>query len=75
MDERAPVFVKVDEYQAILDVLGTIRQKLDSAKALLDSIKQLQHQEDQQVDAWSRALEEVEEHLANINKSLSEPKI
>ena len=72
-DQRAPVYVKVDEYRAIRDLLDAIRQRLGTARELLAKVNELKQQEDQQVEAWGRDIEDVEERLSSIDKSLLEP--
>jgi chromosome segregation ATPase len=72
-DQRAPVFVKVDEYKAIRDLLELIKQRLSQAKALLARVNELKQQEDAQIENWARDIEDVEERLNSVDKSLLEP--
>lgn len=72
-DQRAPVFVKVDEYKTIRDLLEAIRQRLAQAKALLARVNELKQQEDAQIENWARDIEEVEERMSSVDKSLLEP--
>jgi len=73
MDERAPVFVKVEEYRTIRDLLDAIKQRLSQARELLSKVNELKQQEDQQVEAWAHDIDDVEERLSSIDKSLLEP--
>ena len=75
MDDRAPVFVKVDEYKAIRDLLETIKQRLSQARSLLARVNELKQQEDAQIETWARDIEDVEERLASVDKSLLEPQV
>ncbi|MEM4239726.1 MAG: hypothetical protein QXM31_01295 [Candidatus Woesearchaeota archaeon] len=72
-DQRAPVFVKVEEYKSILDLLDTVRRKLDQARALLAKVNELKQLEDQQIEAWAKDIDDVDERLSSISKSLLEP--
>lgn len=72
-DQRAPVFVKVDEYKTIRDLLEAIRQRLAQAKMLLARVNELKQQEDAQIENWARDIEEVEERMNSVDKSLLEP--
>lgn len=72
-DQRAPVFVKVDEYKAIRDLLEAIKQRLAQAKALLVRVNELKQQEDAQIENWAHDIEEVEERMSSVDKSLLEP--
>ncbi len=71
--EKAPVFVKVDEYKSILELLETIKQRLDQARQLLAKVNELKQQEDQQIETWARDIEDVKERIASVDKSLLEP--
>jgi hypothetical protein len=76
MDEtRAPVFVKIDEYKDIMDIMTLMREKLRQAKFLLDKIAELKAQEDSELSTWAKELEEVESRVASIDKTLLEPSI
>lgn len=74
-DQRVPVFVKVDEYKSIIDLLDAVRQKLNQARTLLARVNELKQQEDAQIEAWSRDMDDVEERLSSISKSLLEPQV
>ncbi len=75
MNERAPVFVKLDEYKDIADVMTIVREKLAHAKFLLDKIAELKAQEDSALANWVKDLEEVEARVASVDKSFSEPSL
>lgn len=68
-----PVFVKIDEYDDILDVINLIKNKIDQAKNLLGKIDELKNEEDAELDLWKANLEEVERRVSSINNSLFEP--
>jgi hypothetical protein len=72
-DQKAPVFVKVDEYKSMLDLLDAVRQKLGQARSLIARVSELKQQEDAQIEAWARDMDDVEERLSSISKSLLEP--
>jgi hypothetical protein len=75
MEGRAPVFVKIDEYKDIMDIMTLMREKLRQAKFLLDKVAELKAQEDQELATWAKELEDVETRVASIDKSLFEPSI
>jgi hypothetical protein len=75
MDGKAPVFVKIDEYKDIMDIMTLMREKLRQAKFLLDKVAELKAQEDQELATWAKELEDVETRVASIDKSLFEPSI
>lgn len=75
MADKVPVFVKIDEYKSILDVLNAMKQRLAQAKSLLAHVKDLKQQEDQQLETWAHDLEDVEERVASVDKALGEPQV
>jgi len=72
-DQRAPVFVKVEEYRTVRELLESIKDKLSQAKTLIARVNELKQQEDAQIETWSRDIEDVEERLSSISRSLLEP--
>ncbi len=76
MDEtRAPVFVKIDEYKDIVDIMTLIREKMRQAKFLLDKIAELKAQEDSELATWAKELEDVEARISSIDRALLEPSL
>lgn len=74
MDEM-PVFVKIDDYKQIVDVLHVTQEKLRKAKLLLAKINELKAQEDAEIDTWTNEVEEIDERLEHVNKTLLEPEM
>ena len=69
----APVFVKIDEYKDILDVLDLIKDKLAEARRTLADLNELKNDEDAELELWSSTLNEIENKLDDIDRSLFEP--
>lgn len=71
--EQMPVFVKIDEYNEVLNVVRLIRRRLDEAKETLTKINELKNEEDHQVEMWQAALGEIEKKIDFMDHSLNEP--
>lgn len=69
----APVFVKIDDYKDILDVLSLIKDRLGEAKRTLADINELKNDEDAELELWSSTLNEIEKKLEDIDRTLFEP--
>ena len=69
----APVFVKIEDYKDILDVLDLIKDKLGEAKRTLADLNELKNEEDAELELWSSTLNEIENKLDDIDRSLFEP--
>ena len=75
MKERSgmPVFVKVDEYKEILDVLDMIKSKVKEVRDTLGSINSLRNEEDAELAMWNNTINEIEKKIESIDKIMFEP--
>lgn len=71
--EQMPVFVKIDDYNSVLDLMRAIQRKMDEAKETLAKINELKNEEDHQIEMWQNALVEIEKKIEFMNHSLNEP--
>ena len=69
-----PVFVKVDEYKDILDILELTQDKVRKARAMLSKIQELKLQEDRALDTWKHDLDLVESRVQEIDQKLFHPR-
>lgn len=69
---KSSVFVRMDRYREIYDVIRQIRTKLDDAKQVLSKIKDLKGQEDSELESWENELATVEKKLSEISGAMSE---
>jgi len=60
---EAPVFVKIDDYKDILDVLDLIKDRLGEAKRTLADINELKNDEDAELELWNSTLYEIEKNF------------
>jgi len=73
MTDGMPVFVKIDEYKNVLDVMNMIRNKIEDAKEVLAKINELKNEEDAELELWHTGLDEIERKIVFIDKTLFEP--
>jgi hypothetical protein len=74
MQKEKNVFIKIDEYNDILDLIALINGKVKEARVILGKLNDLKNQEDSELIAWKNSLDEVERKLKFIDQSLFEPK-
>ncbi|MBI4452911.1 hypothetical protein HY637_05765 [Candidatus Woesearchaeota archaeon] len=74
MKERvgAPVFVKVDEYKEILDVLDMVKGKIGEIRDTLSGINELRGEEDAEVSMWNSTIDDIEKKIEDIDKMMFE---
>jgi len=73
--DKAPVFVKIEDYKDIVDLLALIKDRTKQAKFLLDKVREIKDQEDAEIASWSNKLEDVSVRINEIDKSLFEPEL
>ena len=76
MDEiraGSPVFVRIDEYKDVLEVIGLIKDKIEGARSTLGRINELKNEEDSELELWNSKLEEIEKKIDFIDRSLFQP--
>ena len=72
-EERMPVFVRIEDYKDILDVINMIKNKISEAKETLGKINELKNEEDAELELWQTGIEEIERKAEFIDKTLFEP--
>jgi len=71
MEGKAKIFVKIQDYKDIKDILSLMQQKIGEAKAVLERINDIRTKEDKIVAKWGGDIKDIEERLVSINNSLS----
>jgi len=62
MDNK-PMFIKVEEYKEVKQMIDLLKGKLKEAKQVLGDIEELKKQEEQQTIQWTSELDEVEQRV------------
>jgi hypothetical protein len=70
-----PVFVRIDEYKDVLDVLGLLNKKLERAREIIETLNELKAEEDAELEIWQKELSEVEKKIEFMNHTLVEPNV
>ena len=68
----APVFVKVEEYKEILDVLDMVKGKISEIRDTLAGINDLRNEEDSEVSMWSGTIDDIEKKIDEIDNMMFE---
>ena len=68
--EQAPIFIKIDQYKDVLDIIEVLKSKVKEAKNQLGKIQQMKNEEDAELGEWSTELEEIEKRIEGIDRSL-----
>ncbi len=70
--KEMPVFIKIDEYKEVIEIVRTIKKKLDDAKSILYKINELKNKEDSELEDWKLNINEIEKKIEEINSSMFE---
>lgn len=73
MEKQTPVFVKIDEYKDVLDILDLIKNKINEAKITIQGINELKNQEDTELETWYHEVHDIEKRIEYIDNVLLEP--
>ena len=66
------IFVKLNEYKDILDLIEALKEKLDQAKSTLGKIKSLKTEEETELELWENSVNEINAKIADIDRTLYE---
>lgn len=69
-----PVFVKIDDYQEILNIVDVIKGTLAKTRATINNINELKKKEDAVLSTWNTNLDDIQKKIEDISKTLFEPK-
>jgi hypothetical protein len=67
--ENVPIYVKVDKYKELLEVLRGINVKLGQVDKTVEKINALKSQEEAQLQQWSENLNDIKSRLERINNA------
>ena len=72
MDNEGTVFIKLDDYKDVVEIVGLAREQLAKAKAVLEKLESLKQQENTQLESWQSSLAEIEKRMEEIDRKLAE---
>ena len=70
-----PVFVKLDDYKDVTDIINLARERVQEAKSVLNRINELKSKEDAEIQNWQQELAEIDRKISDIDKRLLEPEV
>ena len=72
-EDTMPIYVKINEYKEVLEILGVIKDKISEAKEVLGKINELRNEEDAELELWHSGLDEVERKVEFVDRTLFQP--
>jgi len=71
--EGMPVFVRIEDYRDVLELMGILKTKIEDAKRTLAKINELKGKEDSELAEWKAEIGNVEKKVDYIDHVLFEP--
>ena len=71
INEANPVFVKIDTYKEILDVVDVINKKIVNVKQLIAQLDDLKNKEEAEIMSWEKNMEEITHKIESLKEELS----
>jgi hypothetical protein len=72
MDKNVPVFVKINDYKEVLDIVDVLKQKLKETSQTLEHIKEIKAEEDHELQEWEKNITEISRRIAFIDSAFFE---
>ena len=66
-----PIFIKVDDYNALKENIDKLKTKVDDAKSKLQDIKQTRDEEQALFKEWEQMLTALDEKISDAHNAIS----
>jgi hypothetical protein len=71
MNESNPVFVKIDKYKDILNIVEVVNKKVTGVKQLLAELEELKDKETEELNSWKNNLDQITHKLETMQEELT----
>ena len=71
MNESNPVFVKIDKYKDILNIVEVVNKKVIGVKQLLAELEDLKDKEAEELNNWKNNLDQITHKLEVMQEELT----
>ncbi len=71
ISESNPVFVKIDKYKDILNIVEVINKKVTGVKQLLAELEELKDKETEELNSWKNNLDQITHKLETMQEELT----
>ena len=70
MEARAPVYVRIHDYEEVLTIVDSIKKKVKEAREILVKLNELKAEEDKELLAWNENLDDISTRVGQIDRNL-----
>ena len=72
ISDSNPVFVKIERYKEIIELIQVIDKKISAANQMLSELEEIRHKEDEEIATWQRNISDVEHKMQAIRDQLEQ---
>lgn len=70
VQEKSPVFVRIDKFQAAAKTINEIRRQISDIENALSDIRKLKSREEQELTDWEHEILEIKAKIDSVDKAL-----
>lgn len=63
MKKEMPIFVKVEQYEDVLETMNAIKAKINEVKVTLNKVIELKNSEDAEIELWQTTVDDIEKKM------------
>lgn len=71
MQQTNPVFVKIEKYNELMQLISVLEKKMQVAKQTLNDLEDLKAKEDEELGLWQKHIEEINHKLALMKDEMT----
>jgi hypothetical protein len=74
-EKGMPLFIKVENYKEVLELMRTIKKRIAESKRNLEKISSLKAEEDSKIEEWEEIIMKLEKKIDFVDENMFEPKV
>ena len=71
---KAPIYIKIEQYKEIIEIMGVIKNKIVEVRGALNRIDKIKREQEIEMSMWSSKINEIEEKINAVDQMILEPK-
>ena len=73
-EKETQLFIKIENYKEVIDLMRSIKRKIEESKTNLERIYTIKSEEDVKIEEWDDLLRDLEKKTTFIDETLLESK-
>ena len=72
INDSNPVFVKIDKYKDILNIVDVINKKITGVRQILGELEEIKDKEAEEIVYWKNNLDQITHKLESMQEELTQ---